>query len=452
MLSASTIKQALHLDVAITPRMMTALQLWALMYENRAHWLNDEVKTMNLPASIAGEIARSVTIEMKVKIDGSARAKFLTDEFSPILREIRKQVEYGVAKGGLMMKPYVTNGHVAVDFIQADMFYPLSYDHNGNITSCVFADQRVIGNMFYNRLEMHTMTEEGCVIKNLAFKAQNKDIIGVACPLSEVEEWSDLQPEATITGIDRPLFAYFRYPAANQIDPTSPLGVSCFSRAVELIEEADRVWSDLLWEFESGKRALYVDVLAFGKDKNGLPILPNKRLYRTLNQGGEVSDEEMFHEWSPEFRNAAIQSGLDTILKKIEFVSGLAYGTISDPQTVDKTATEIKISRQRSYATVTDTQKSLQQALDGLLWAMDTWATISGIAPRGSYTATYDFDDSVVTDKETQMTQDRQAVTMGMMPKYVFLMRNYGMDEAAAKDWISQVQSETAPQDVFAGA
>ena len=74
--------------------------------------------------------------------------------------------------------------------------------------------------------------------------------------------------------------------------------------------------------------AIPVDTLAFGKDeRTGKPVLPNKRLYRTLNQGGELSDEEMFHEWSPEFREASIISGLDAVLKKNEFVCGLAYGT-----------------------------------------------------------------------------------------------------------------------------
>jgi hypothetical protein len=42
-----------------------------------------------------------------------------------------------------------------------------------------------------------------------------------------------------------------------------------------LIESADRQWSDLLWEFESGQRALYVDALAFGKDADGYYIKVN---------------------------------------------------------------------------------------------------------------------------------------------------------------------------------
>ena len=61
-------------------------------------------------------------------------------------------------------------------------------------------------------------------------------------------------------------------------------------------------------------------------------------------------------------------------MKLIEFACCLAYGTLSDPQNVDKTATEIKTSKQRSYTFVSDTQQALQTALEDLVYAMNFWA------------------------------------------------------------------------------
>ncbi len=246
MIGQSTIKQSLHVDVAVSPPMAEALQLWSLMYQNQAPWLNTEIRSLNLPAAIAGEITRAVTIEMHVTLTGSARAAFLQKQFDRVLPRLRDQVEKGCAKGGLMFKPYVQGKQIAVDYVQADMFYPVAFDANGAITACVFADQRTIGSDYYTRLEYHAMTEAGCEIRNLAFKSSTKDTLGSPIPLTAVEAWKDLLPEAIITGIDKPLFAYFKYPLANNIDPTSPLGVSCYSRAVELIEQADKQWSDLL--------------------------------------------------------------------------------------------------------------------------------------------------------------------------------------------------------------
>ncbi|PIP47779.1 MAG: hypothetical protein COX14_05210 [Chloroflexi bacterium CG23_combo_of_CG06-09_8_20_14_all_45_10] len=446
MLTTQTLKSSMKVDAAISAPMATALQTWCQMYENKATWLSADVKSLNLAAAISSEIARAVTIEMQVKLTGSARADFLTAQLNPVLDKLRQQVEYGIAKGGLMLKPYVVGKQVLVDFVQADQFFPVSFDENGNITACVFADTRQQGTWWYTRLEYHSMEDKGCKVTNRAFKSTVKDNLGNECPLTEVEVWKDLELEATISPLEKPLFAYFRYPQANNIDSTSPLGVSCFARAVSLVEQADRQWSDLLWEFDSGKRALYIDVLAFGKDEDGKPILPNKRLYRTLETGS--AEGELFEEWSPNFREQNLLAGLEAILRKVEFACGLAYGTLSNPQTIDKTATELKISRQRSFVTVSDTQKSLEQALEQLLWAMDAWTTLSKLAPAGAYSATYSWDDSIVVDREAMFTQDLRLVTSQIMGRLEFRMRNMGEDEATAKKQLALVEVPET-QDVF---
>ena len=183
------------------------------MYQNQASWLNDKVKSLNLPAAIAGEIARAVTIEMQVEFTGSARSLYLQEQFKRVMPKFSDQVEAGSAKGGIVMKPYIDRDLITVDFVQADMFYPVSFDGDGDITAAVFADQRQRGDKFYTRLEYHSMTPAGCQIRNLAFRSSTKDTLGQEVPLTDVEEWKGLLPEATITGIDRPLFAYFKFPA-----------------------------------------------------------------------------------------------------------------------------------------------------------------------------------------------------------------------------------------------
>lgn len=450
MIGQSTIKEKLRVDVALSADMTSALERWTAMYENRASWLSAQIKSLNLPAAIAGEIARAVTIEMQVSITGSPRAEFLAAQFATIMPRLREMVEKGCAKGGLIFKPWVDDQRIAVNFVQADQFYPVSFDSDGHMTGCIFADQRQIGNDYYTRLEYHQMTGRSCVVVNQAFKSSSRDDLGFVVSLSAVPEWADLLPEATIESVERPLFAYFKFPLANNIDTTSPLGVSCYGRAESQIEEADRQWSRLLWEFESGERALYVDDLAFDHDSDGKPVLPNKRLYRALKSGGNVGDDALFEDWTPTIREQNLLNGLEAILRRIEFQCGLAYGTLSNPQSVEKTATEIAASRQRSQATITDTQKALQEALNHLLYAMDVWATLNNLAPAGSYTATYDFDDSLVTDSEAQFSQDSRTVGMGSMPKWKFLVRNYGLTEQEAKQWIAEVQAEQ-PQDFFQG-
>ena len=444
MIGKSTIKEKLNVEISVSQAMIEALELWSNMYSNKAPWLNDEIFSTNLAAAISSEIARLCTIEMKVKIDGSPRAIYLSEQLQEVLENIRSIVELGAAKGSIVLKPYVSGKNIYVDFVQADQFFPINFDANGNITSIVFVDQKVVGDTYFTRLEQHTLEKRQYTVQNKAYKSKSKDMLGQEIALSEVPAWEELEEDATIANIEKPLFGYFRYPAANNIDPTSPMGVSCFSRAVKQIEQADRQWSDLLWEFDSGKRALFVDVLAFGKDAQGRAVLPNKRLYRTIESGSP--EGEFFQEWSPDFREQNIISGFDAILKQIEFLSGLAYGTISDPNSVDKTATEIRSTKQRSYSTVVDTQKAISKMLDGLLYAMDVWATLGKLAPKGKYSATYDYDDSVIVDRSAQFTEDLRLVTTQIMSKVEFRMRNMREDEATAKKMLAMASDEVEAQ------
>lgn len=99
-----------------------------------------------------------------------------------------------------------------------------------------------------------------------------------------------------------------------------------------------------------------------------------------------------------------------------------------------------------------DTQKALQAALEQLLWAMDTWATLGNLAPRGTYQIVFDFDDSVIVDKDMQFQQDLRLVGQGIMGKVEFRMRNFGEDEATAKAKIAEIQNEQQSEPMFTGA
>lgn len=415
MIDAKNIKQALAIDVALSTPMVEAMTLWVNMYRNKSPWLGNNISSMNLAAAIASEIARTVTIEMDVELGESDRAKFLLEQFEPVMNQIRDAVEWGCAKGGLMFKPFIDGEEIKVDIVQADQFYPIHSDSSGNILAAVFVNYQRVGKWYYTRLEYHNVKgnlnvedgqekQTGYIVQNKAYRGEAPDSLGHEVPLEMVDEWKDLLPEATIENVEVPLFAYFKYPMANNINSLSPLGVSCYSRATDLIEQADKQWSSFLWEVKSGERAVFVDSLAFARDDEGKPIIPNKRLYRTLETGS--MEGELFKDWTPDIREEELLNALEATLKRIEFTCGLATGTLSNPQTIDKTATEIKTSKQRTAATITDTQKSLSKALDALFLAMEAWADLEGLGGSGEIEPVYRYDDLIIVDKDAQFQQD----------------------------------------------
>ena len=452
MFAANNIEKALGVEIDTNTIMNRSIELWANLYQNKAPWLSETVRSLNLPSSIANEIARLVTLEMQMNVTGSARADFLNMQCQKVVDNLRTFVEYACAKGGLMFKPYVDGDKINVECVQADYFYPIKYGTDGTITAVAFVEQKQVGDTVYTRLEYHDFIYNMEYITNKAYKSKSKDSLGTEIQLTEVEEWGDLLPSACITDIVRPTFSYFKMPMANNIDTYSPLGVSVYARAVDLIKEADKQYSRCLWEYDSAERAVDIDISVFKRDAYGQPILPKgkERLFRTLDAEG--GDSKTFYEsYSPNVRDESFQSGLNKLLKRIEFNCGLAYGTLSDVEIEAKTATEVKQAKQRSYSTVRDIQKALEVSLEHLVYIMDVYTTLYNLAPKGEYKTAYKWDDSIVVDSEVARLQDKEDVRDGILSKAEFRAKWYGEDMETAKKAILAVSSETMSDNEILG-
>ena len=107
--------------------------------------------------------------------------------------------------------------------------------------------------------------------------------------------------------------------------------------------------------------------------------------------------------------------------------------TLSDPQNVDKTAEEIKASKQRSYTAVKEIQTATQKALEDLVQAMDFYATLYNLAPVGLYDISFDWDDSIVVDKEKDRKLMMDEIAAGIRAPWEYRMKFFGEDEDTAK-------------------
>lgn len=422
-------------DAGVSERMKRAVDLWRQMYSGNPPWADESVKTLNLPAVLSAELARMTTLEMKSELSGSERAEFLNPFYQNVLNDIRTVTEFACAMGSVCLKPYVTDGKIAVDYVKADSFLPLDYNMNGNLCGGAFVSRIMKGKHCYTRIERHSFENRIYRITNSVYESGNICELGQEVPFGKVSEWAGLEPLTELKGIRYPLFSCFKMPFANHLDFSSPMGVSVFSRAVDLIEQADRQYSRLLWEFEGGELAVDASVDALRYDKkhrNGrLPQL-KERLFRGLDiQNG---DKDLYEVFSPRLRDQSLINGLNEILIRIEDACGFARGTVSNlNDTAARTATELKSMKQRTYALVCDTQKSLRQALEGLVLAMDELCDLYHLSPEGEVLANFEFDDSVIADRETEFKEKQQLVLCGMMQPWEFRSWYFGETEEEAK-------------------
>lgn len=409
-----------HMNIRMDSDMLAALEKWQDMYRNEPPWMSNDVKPTNLPASVTEELARLMLLEAEITVSGSARADWMDEKITRFIDTLQEQIEEGLALGGIAFKPYpLANGSIGIDTAPIGRFYPSAFDSNGNLTGGIFVDRYTNGRTWYTRFENHELKDSMYTITNVVYQSHDQYELGTQTTLQAAEKWQDLGESVTIGNVKKALFGFFKVPSKNKIDPDSPLAPSVFAGAETFFQDADEQWSRIMWEYEGSELAVDISDRAFppaldsnGEKKVKLPK-GKSRLYRAL----EIGDVEkpLYEVFSPQIRDTSLFAGFNRILQRIEFACGLAYGTLSDPQTVEKTAEEIKSSKQRSYARVRNLQKSLQTALDDLIYAMDVWADAYELAPAGDYEVSYSWDDSIITDTDKEFSQRLHLVSANIL-------------------------------------
>jgi A118 family predicted phage portal protein len=445
--SKSDLEKRTGVEIAVSNVMVTLIDLWTRHYKGNPPYLyrpdgnrDETVETLRLPSAIAAKVAKMVTLEAETKVTGSKRADYLDEQYQRVVGNIRKSTEYAAAKGGIIFKPYVSGASIEVDIVQAGRFFPTAFNSRGDITGAIFFERIVRGERYLTRLELQNFSANKIEIKNFAFRSKSEDSLGDEIPLASVPEWEDIEPESQITGVERAMFSYFKMPFANEADEDSPLGVSIFARAVDIIKQADLQYSRILWEYEGGELAIDADITAVKSGKDGKLTVPQRkeRLFRGLNIDGGNNRGDFYQVFSPEFRDTSLFNGLNRLFQRIEFACGLSYGTISDPQLIEKTAEEIKSSKQDSYGTITDIQMALEKALKELIYCIDVLTTLYKLAPAGKCETSFKWDDSIIVNAELERQQDLQEIRDGIMQKWEYRKKWYGEDEETAKKMVAQ--------------
>lgn len=416
-------------------KMIDSIDIWLNLYGGIAPWIKDDEPSLELPSQIAAEVAGAVVVEMEATVTGSPMGEFINEMIKPVVKNAQFIIEYLCAGGGFVLKPSVDGDKITVEMVKANAFYPTSYTNDLKITGGYFIYRYWDGPTVYTRLEKHEITEDGYLITNKAYKSSVSNSLGRPCKLSEVARWADIDEEVIIQDLGVTLFAYIKMPLGNTIDPESPLGVSVYHRAVKTIRDADEQYRSLLWEYKGGELAIDASEDAFRK-VGGRPELPeNKdRLFRTNKLDPATAKEsEIFKAWAPSLRDSNYMSGLNKILIQIENECGLSRGTISDPNEVEKTATEYRIMKQRYARLVTNIQKSFETGLNDLIGAIYALAYLYELCPDGDYVANYKWDDSILIDSDTERQRDLEEVRDGIMQKWEYRMKWYGEDEETAK-------------------
>lgn len=441
----SDAKRIFDVDILLSDTMDMAIRTWNQIYAGHPNWVDKDnhVKTINFAKSVSSETARLACLDLSIKVSGSARAVYLQSVIDNMFGKIREYVERGCVNGTIILKP---NGD-GIDCFDPQRFLPTEVDGNGNIRAGIFFDFYEQSKKYYKRLEYHRFADDGVyLISNRCFISESSTSLGTETDITKTP-WKELMPDVGIENIEKPLFAVFKTPMANNIDIASPLGMSIFAEALEELKDLDIAYSRNAKEIYDSKRTVLADerlfdgkaIMVDGEIVRVKPKMPDY-IRNVLSEG----QENFYQEINPNLNTDTRVKGINNILSILAYKCGYSNGYFSfDSMTGIQTATGVEASQQRTIQFIKDVRDKLEMAMDDLIYAIDKYADLYDLAPVGVYQVEYGFGDICYNYEEDKKTWWGY-VQAGKVPAWMYFVKFENMSEDEAKAMQAEIEAAEA--------
>lgn len=454
-LISSDIGKEFGVDLITSDEMSNALQRWDNISTGKPPWRNmeDDIETVNMAKHISDTRAKLTTLDIGIAVSGSPRAEYLQGLADDLLKRLPDKITEADRLGGIMIK---WNGKTW-DYVLPGNFGITAKDDNGEIIGAVFASHTSQGKAHYTRLEYHRFegadASGGRIYKvtNKAFMNQingdNKCMLGTPVALSSVEAWANMQPEVSIANLEKPLFAYYRVPGANTVDPTSPLGLSVFANAITELKAIDIGISRMNTEIEDSKHITFVGQQAIQNATNRGITLP--RFVKGLGMGINDGETSAIHEHIPTIQTDARIKDINFNLSMAGVKCGFSEGVfVMDGQTGMITATQVESDDRDTIQTIKADRDALKNAIKQAVYGADALVTLYNLAPLGEYEINFNFGDITYSYEEDKAAWRAYAL-QGWIPKWLYFVKFEGMSEDDAKAITAEAETNGMAQGLF---
>lgn len=425
-------------ELIMSDSMNSAIRRWDAISTGKPPWRNsgDDIETINMAKHIADTRAKLTMLDIGIAISGSPRADYLQTIADDLLKRLPDKVADADRLGGMIIK---WNGQTW-DYVLPGNFGITAKDDNGEIVGAIFATHTTQGKDHFTRLEYHRFEGSGenghvYAVSNKAYRNRvdnnGEVVLGESVPLDRIDVWKHITPEARISNLEKPLFAYFRLPGANTIDPGSPLGLSAFANAETELKAIDIAVSRKNMEIEDSKHITFVGQAAIQNAVNKGIELP--RFVKGLGMGLSDGEVSAIHEHVPTIQTDARIKDINFNLSMAGVKCGFSEGVfVLDGQTGMITATQVEADDRDTIQTIKHDRDALKTALEQAFYGADALVTLYGLAPLGEYEINFNFGDITYSYEEDKASWKAYAM-QGWIPKWLYFVKFEGMSEEEAK-------------------
>lgn len=369
---------------------------YARIYEN--------IDNINFNAIFSNKLANYTISDSNMDITGdNKRTDLLNMVGQSMWKKAKKIVSMAFGYGGVIIVPYVKGGKIYYNLVPQDRLTIDEMEGELITGATVLAEKKVISGTVSTTTYLrwtNYKVENG----NMVITQQFSDDKGNKIPAPDF--WKDIQEVRTITNVDRVLFGYIKSPVNNR-KASDTYGVSITYGCEATILEIKETMKQMVREYELKECFVGADVTMF----NGKNALPSNGLFKKIDS----TSDDFFEVFDPQFRDYTTR--LQELYKRLEHEIGTSYGILSEVQTNNATATEIKRSMYDTFTICDDMRSNIEKGMEDFFYACNVLANAFNLSPQGDYEVSFDWSYSLLEDTQQEWSQLTYAQNKGIVSK-----------------------------------
>ena len=363
----------------------------------------ERIDEINFNSIFSNKLANYVINDSNVNITGeNARVELLDKTTQSMWKKAKKIASMGFGYGGVILVPYVKSGKIYYNIVSQSRVTIDEIEGENIIGATIIADKKTVNRGIGNSKTYYRLTNYRVRNGNIEITQKFTDENGheVAVP----DFWKNIELKKVITGVDRALFGYIKSPINNRKTDDKygvPITYGCDSTIAEIKETMKQLYR----EYKLKEAFVGADSTMF----NGKDSLPLNGLFKKVDAG----DDTFFEVFDPAFR--PFTERLQELFKRLEHEIGTSAGILSEVNTQNATATEIKRSMYDTFTIVDDMRSNIEKGIEDFLYSANVLANAYNLTPQGEYEVSFDWDYSLLEDSQEAFSQLITAQSKGII-------------------------------------
>ena len=389
------------------------------------------IDEINFNSIFSNKLANYVTNDSTLNITGeNERVDLLNKTAKSMWKKAKKFISMGFGFGGMFLVPYVKNNKLYYSLVPQSRVTIDSVDGDLITGATILAERKEITNaigqtkIYIRWTNYRLQTFKGTDSSNIIIEQKFSDETGKEIPTPDF--WKNIMLKQVIKDVDRALFGYLKSPINNR-KTNDKYGVPITYGCDETIKEIKTTMKQMAREYDLKETFVGADVTMFNNNN----LLPLNGLFKKIDSG----KDDFFEVFDPQFRDYTTR--LQELFKRLEHQIGTSAGIISEVETANATATEIKRAMYDTFTIVDDMRTNVEKALDDFFYSCNVLANAYNLTSNGEYELEFDWSYALLEDSQEEFSHMSIGVDKGVVK------------EAELRNWIKPNETLEESQKVI---